>query len=88
MALWNFTFTGLLDLTNKLESRVSSIVYDGLADNVTQLFIIFCGNQFTFAPKFDTGCILLALLDTSNCGNQRTLKTTIAVDELQHIFSG
>ncbi|EER05456.1 equilibrative nucleoside transporter, putative [Perkinsus marinus ATCC 50983] len=65
LAPWNFILTDLLYLTNKFEHRFSSTIsiYDGLANNVAQLFIIFFGNKFTFAPRFDIGCSLLAVFN-------------------------
>ncbi|KAF4696290.1 solute carrier 29 (nucleoside transporters), member [Perkinsus olseni] len=65
LAPWNFILTDLLYLTGKFEHRFSSTIsiYDGLANNVAQLCIIFFGNKFTFAPRFDVGCSLLAVFN-------------------------
>ncbi|KAF4674904.1 solute carrier 29 (nucleoside transporters), member [Perkinsus chesapeaki] len=65
LAPWNFILTDLVYLTSKFQHNFSSTIsiYYGLAVNVAQLCIIFYGNKFTFAPRFDVGCSLLAIFN-------------------------
>ncbi|KAF4654354.1 hypothetical protein FOZ61_000856 [Perkinsus olseni] len=65
LAPWNFILTDLVYLDGKFHHGFGSTIsiFYGLAVNVAQLFIIFFGNKFTFAPRFDWGCGLLAVFN-------------------------
>ncbi|EER12106.1 equilibrative nucleoside transporter, putative [Perkinsus marinus ATCC 50983] len=65
LAPWNFILTDLVYLDDKFNHGFGSTIsiFYGLAVNIAQLFIIFYGNRFTFAPRFDWGCGLLAVFN-------------------------
>ncbi|KAF4663856.1 transporter [Perkinsus chesapeaki] len=60
---WNFVLAELGYLNGKFEHYFGSalpLLY-GVAVNITQVFLIWYGNRFSFQPRFVIGCILLSI---------------------------
>ncbi|EER12673.1 equilibrative nucleoside transporter, putative [Perkinsus marinus ATCC 50983] len=65
LAPWNFVLADLPYLDSKFHNHFSStvpIIYS-IAVNVAQLLLIWVGNKFSFAPRFDWGCAILAIFN-------------------------
>ncbi|KAF4741373.1 solute carrier 29 (nucleoside transporters), member, partial [Perkinsus olseni] len=65
LAPWNFVLADLPYLDSKFHNHFSStvpIIYS-VAVNLAQLLLIWVGNKFSFAPRFDWGCGILAVFN-------------------------
>ncbi|KAF4695708.1 transporter [Perkinsus olseni] len=65
LAPWNFVLSELPYLDEKFENHFGATVpiFYGAAVNIAQLLLIWVGNKFTFAPRFDWGCIILSIFN-------------------------
>ncbi|KAF4738319.1 transporter, partial [Perkinsus olseni] len=66
LAPWNFVLTGVAFLDSKFHHNFASsvpIIYSASV-NIAQLIIVWVGNKFTFAPRFDLGCVMLSIAIT------------------------
>ncbi|KAF4698930.1 transporter [Perkinsus olseni] len=66
LAPWNFVLTAVAFLDSKFHHNFASsvpIIYSASV-NIAQLIMVWVGNKFTFAPRFDLGCVMLSIAIT------------------------
>ncbi|EER12675.1 equilibrative nucleoside transporter, putative [Perkinsus marinus ATCC 50983] len=65
LAPWNFVLADIDYLDRKFGHHFAATtpIFYSIAVNFAQMLLIWVGNKFTFAPRFDWGCIILSIFN-------------------------